>query len=306
MRIAVVGAGGLGGYYGGRLARAGNEVVFIARGDQLQALRTKGLKVESVRDPFRLQEVRATDDPASAGPAELVLVTVKAYDLGRVAESLRPLVDRETAVLPLLNGVDAPARLGAALGAERVLGGLAYVFSFVAEPGLIRQVSPFDRIQFGEMAGGLSERGSRIEGVLRAAGIEAAQVPDIRAALWTKFLFLASSSGLAALTRSPMGPIRSDPDTRALLIGAMREIETLARAQGIALAPGIVEETIRFADGVPADLKPSMLLDLERGRPIEIEALSGAAARIGRELGIPTPIHDFLYAGLKLHRDGKR
>jgi 2-dehydropantoate 2-reductase len=170
---------------------------------------------------------------------------------------------------------------------------------------VIRQASPFDRIEFGEPRGGLSERGSRLEALLRKAGIEATQVPDIRAALWTKFLFLAPASGMAALTRSPLGPIREDPETRELLLGAMREVEALARGQGIVLKEGIVEETLAFADQVPPGLKPSMLVDLERGRPLELEALNGTAARLGRELGVPTPIHRFIHAALKFHAHGR-
>jgi 2-dehydropantoate 2-reductase len=306
MRIAVAGAGGLGGYYGGRLAKAGNDVVFIARGEQLAALQAKGLRVESVRDPFYLSRVQASGDAKSVGPVELVLLTVKAYDLVRAAEGLLPLIGKGTAVLPLLNGVDIPERIGAVAGPEHVLGGLAYVFSYVAEPGVIKQVSPFDRIQFGETGGGLSERGTRIEATLREAGIEAEQTADIQAALWTKFMFLAPSAGMSTLTRRDIGLIRSDPDTRAMLIGAMREIEALARAKRVALKPDILAEMIARMEGMPADLKPSMALDLDRGRPLEVEALNGTAARLGRELGIPTPINSFIYGALKLHMHGKR
>jgi 2-dehydropantoate 2-reductase len=302
----VVGAGGLGGYYGGRLARAGERVVFIARGAQLEALRSRGLRVASMKEPFALSEVWATDDPAQVGPVDLVVLTVKAYDLEGAARAIPPLVGPHTTVLPLLNGVDIAERIGEAVGMEHMLGGLAYVFSSLEEPGLIHQTSPFDRIQFGELNGGLSERGAAIEAALRGAAIEATQVADVRAALWTKFLFLAASSGMAALTRSPIGPIRDDPDTRELLIGCMREAEALARHKGISLKEGIVEETIAFADSVPAELKPSMLVDLERGRPLELEALNGTAVRLGRELGVPTPIHHFIYAALKFHAHGRR
>jgi 2-dehydropantoate 2-reductase len=305
MRIAVVGAGGLGGYYGGRLAKAGHDVTFIARGEQLAALRANGLRVESVRDPFHLPTVSATGDAKSAGPVDLVLLTVKAYDLARAAEGILPLIAKETAVLPLLNGVDISERIGAVIGMPHVLGGLAYVFSYVAEPGVIKQVSPFDRIQFGEPGGGLSERGSRIEAALREAGIEAEQVADIQAALWTKFMFLAPSSGMATLTRLHIGLVRSDPDTRAMLIEAMKEIEAVARAKHIALKPGILAEMIARMDGLPTELKPSMALDLDRGRPLEIEALSGTVARMGREMGIPTPINAFIYTALKLHMHGR-
>jgi len=304
MRIVVAGAGGLGGYYGGRLAKAGHEVTFIARGDQLAALRDKGLRVESVKDPFHLPSVSATGDPATVGAAEVVLLTVKAYDLQRAAEGLLPLIGKDTAVVPLLNGVDIAERIGAVVGMEHVLGGLAYVFSFVAGPGVIKQVSPFDRIQFGELQGGLSDRGKRIEEAMRKAGIDAGQVADIHAALWTKFMFLAPTAGMSTLTRMHIGSIRADPDTRALLIDAMKEIEAVARAKHVALNPEILREMIERVDGMPTDLKPSMALDLDRGRPLEVEALSGTVARMGRELGVPTPVHQFIYAALKLHMHG--
>ena len=306
MRIAVAGAGGLGGYYGGRLAKAGNAVTFIARGEQLAALQSRGLRVESARDPFYLPRVQASGDAQAVGPVELVLLTVKAYDLVRAAESLLPLIADGTAVVPLLNGVDIAERIGAVIGPEHVLGGLAYVFSYVAEPGVIKQVSPFDRIQFGETGGGLSERGARIEATMREAGIDAEQTTDIQAAIWTKFMFLAPSAGMSALTRCNIGLIRSDPDTRAMLIGAMQEIEALARAMNIALKLDILPELIARVDGLPTDLKPSMALDLERGRPLEVEALNGTAARLGRELGISTPINSSIYGALKLHMQGRR
>ena len=306
MRIAVVGAGGLGGYYGGRLAKAGNDVTFIARGEQLAALQARGLRVEAVRDAFQLPRVQARGDAKAVGPVELVLLTVKAYDLTRAAEGLLPQLGEGTAVVPLLNGVDIAERIGAVIGPAHVLGGLAYVFAYVAEPGVIKQVSPFDRIQFGETRGGLSERGTRIEAALREAGIEAEQTADIQAALWTKFMFLAPSAGMSTLTRCNIGLIRSDPDTRAMLIGAIREIEALARAKHVALKPDILAEMIARVDSMPADLKPSMALDLDRGRRLEVEALNGTAARLGQELGVPTPINSFIYGALKLHMDGRR
>ncbi|MCZ6552420.1 MAG: 2-dehydropantoate 2-reductase [SAR324 cluster bacterium] len=304
MNIVVVGTGGLGGYYGARLARAGSEVTFFARGAQLAALREGGLRVESVQEPFTLPSVRATDRPAELAPADLVLVTVKSYGLEEAVRMAAPAVGPRTAVLPLLNGVDISERIGAIVGMERVLGGLAYVFAFVAEPGVIRQVSPFDRIQFGELGGGLSERGRAIESVLRDAGIDATQVEDVRAALWTKFLMLTASAGLTALTRSTIGPIRTDPDTRALLEGCMHEVEALARKQGIALEEGIVARTLEWMEGLPGDLRPSMLLDLEQGRPLELEALNGTVARLGQKLGVPVPINRFIHAALKLHAAG--
>ena len=304
MKIAVVGTGGLGGYYGGRLAHAGEEVHFIARGAQLAALNEVGLRVESVRAPFTLSRVHATDDPASVGPVDLVLFTVKAYGLEAAAEGSRSLVGPGTTVLPLLNGVDISETLGVVLGMAPMLGGLAYVFAYIAEPGLIRQVSPFDRIQFGELAGGTSDRCDRIEETLRHAGIDATQVEDVRAALWSKFLFLSAASGLTALTRQTIGPVRSDPDTRVLFEAAMREVAALAQAKGVRLEPDIVEKSLAFAQEAPPDLRPSMALDLEQQKPLELDALNGTVVRLGQALGVPTPVHACIYAGLKFHRDG--
>lgn len=306
MRFAVVGAGGLGGYFGGRLAQAGEVVTFIARGAHLDALRSRGLRVESVKGGFELPRVQVTENPKDAGLVDCVLMTVKAYDLDGAAQSILPLVGSHTVVLPLLNGVDSAERIGAAVGLEHMLGGLAYIFSSVVEPGVIRHESPFDRIQLGELPGGRSERAGAVEMVLKRAGIEAQQVPDIRAALWTKFLFLTAASGMCAVTRSPMGAVRGDSDSREMFIAAMREVYALARRLGIAVKDGIVEETVTFADSVPAELRPSMLNDLERGRPLELEALNGAVVRMGRQANLPTPVNAFIYAALKPFSHGRR
>jgi 2-dehydropantoate 2-reductase len=306
MRFAVVGAGGLGGYFGGRLAQAGETVTFIVRGNTLNALRARGLRIDSVQGGFELPQVQATDNPRDVAPVDCVIMTVKAYDLEGAARIVQPLVGSHTVVLPLLNGVDIAERIGAIVGLEHMLGGLAYIFSTIVEPGVIRHNSPFARIQLGELPGGISERAGAVEAAFQRAGVEAVQVPDIRAALWTKFLFLAATSGMCAVTRSPMGEVRGNPESRERFIACMREVESVARHLGIALKEGIVEETIQFADGVPPDLRPSMLNDLEKGLPLELEALNGTVVRLARPANIPVPVNIYIYDSLKRYTDGRR
>ena len=300
-----MGAGGVGGYYGGRLATAGHEVCFVARGPHLHALRRHGLRVEGVQNSFHLPQVTATDDPLSFGPADLVIVAVKAYDLPRAIESIKPLAGSETTVIPLLNGVDAALQIGRTIAPERVMGGLAYVSASVAEPGVIRQVSSFDRILIGELNRPAAGRGTVIESALRDAGIDARQVDDIAMELWRKYLFIAAASGVAALTGATMGTVLGDPDTRTLFIGCMNEVEALARHQGIDLPENICQETLAFVEAAGPNMKPSMLLDLEQGRPLELDALNGTAARLGRQLGVATPVNQFIYSALKFRAGGK-
>ena len=304
MKIAIMGAGAVGGFYGGRLARAGEEVHFIARGAHLAALREKGLRVESptVGD-FELPQVNATDDPAQVGPVELVWMTTKAYDLEAGAEAMRPLIGENTAVIPLLNGVDIAERIGAVVGMEHMLGGIVQVSVAIAEPGLIRH-AVMDRLVFGELAGGTSARCEAIRETLHGAGIQAELSEDIRREIWQKYLFLSTMAGMTSLTRQTLGPVRKDPDTRAMLVACLRELEALARKEGIALDDDAEQKMLAMADSLPEGMKPSMLLDLERGRALELEALQGAAVRLGKKLGVPTPVNEFIYAALKLHAGG--
>ncbi|MEE8434257.1 MAG: 2-dehydropantoate 2-reductase [bacterium] len=304
MKIAIMGSGGVGGYYGGRLAKAGEEVTFIARGPHLAALRGKGLRVKSHFGDFDLPSVNATDDSAEVGPVELVIVAVKAYGLDAAAEAMLPLMGETTTVLPLLNGVDIGERLDAVLGADRVMPGLCMLSSFIAEPGVIHQVTPFEYIKFGETSGKASERGRAIETTMKGAEINAELSADITVELWDKFLFLTAVAGLCAVSRSPLGLVRSDPDLRAMLAGQIGETEALGRAKGVNLAPDAAERILAQLDGVPAEAKPSMLMDLEAGRPLELEVLQGTLIKMGAELGIETPVARFIYAALKLHVEG--
>ncbi|MDH4248523.1 MAG: ketopantoate reductase family protein [Deltaproteobacteria bacterium] len=302
MNIAIMGAGGLGAFYGIQLARAGNAVTFIARGATLAALRTQGLRVKSeLLGDLHLPQVRATDIPAQAGPAELVLLTTKAYDLESAARSLTPLVNPDTTVLPLLNGVDIAERLGAVLGPDRILGGLCRVSAAIAEPGVITQAGKFSNVVFGELSGETTPRARAVLAAFEAAGIATELSPHIRRDIWTKYLFIAAASGVCALTSSTLGPVLNDPDTRALFTGVMTEIAALAARAGITLGDSVVANSLAAAQKMPPTMKPSMLHDLEQRKSLEVEALNGTAARLGRELGVPTPINQFIYAALK-HR----
>jgi 2-dehydropantoate 2-reductase len=298
MRIAVMGSGGVGGYFGGLLAAAGENVTFIARGAHLAALRTGGLRVESVHGNFSVLLVQATDSPAEVGRVDLVLLATKTYQLDEAARSLQPLIGPGTAVVPLLNGVDAPDRLSAILGPEPVLGGLCYVGSYIAAPGVIKQVSGFRRVIVGEMNGQLTRRVDAIVAALARAGTVAEASSDIRKALWTKFTFIAPFSGLGAVARAPAGEITGCPESRALLKQAMREVEAVARARGVSLDPDVVPTTMAFCDAMAPAQTASMQRDILDGKPSELESIVGVMVRLGEELAVPVPAFRFFYATL--------
>ncbi len=304
MKIAVMGTGGVGGYFGGRLAASGQDVTFIARGDHLRAIRELGLLVRSHRGDFRVAPAQATDDPAAVGPVDAVMFCVKMWDTEAAAELVRPMVAWDTGIVSFQNGVDNEERLAAILGPEHVLGGVAYVMSGVAEPGVIQQSGPMAKLVFGELHGTATPRAEALLAACHGAGIEAELTAEVHRALWTKFLFLCALSGMTTLARSPIGPILQDPDTRQMFIDCMREVEAVARARGIDLPPGILEEQTAFADSRPPEFTSSMYLDLERGNRMELEWLSGAVVRLGRELGVPTPVNRLIYAALKLYAGG--
>jgi 2-dehydropantoate 2-reductase len=301
MKIAVLGAGGVGGYYGGLLAHSGQQVTFIARGEHLQAIQEHGLRVESVHGDFEIQPARATDDPAEVGPVDLALVTVKSYNLEAAAEMARPLVGPETAVIPLLNGLDAADRLAAVLGDEPVLAGLTHISSSIVAPGVIRQISPVRRITFGERNGAITPRALHIRDVLAASGAEAIVTPAVEVALWEKFVFIASISGVCCLARQPIGPVLATPETRQLYVDALSEVRAVAQAEGVVLPPDIVERTLHLTESFAPGTKPSLLVDLEAGRRLELEAMSGTVVRYGRNAGVPTPVHRVVVAALKPH-----
>jgi 2-dehydropantoate 2-reductase len=298
MRIAIYGTGGVGGYFGGRLADAGEDVTFIARGAMLEALATHGLRVDSIKGNFHVEHVRATDQPSTVGPVDVVLVCVKAWQVPEVAEAMRPMIGPDTIAIPLENGLEAPEQLVAALGSEHAGGGLCGIVSYVVGPGHIRHagVDPF--ANFGELDNRRSERLERLRETFLRAGVTAAIPPDIHQSMWTKFLFIATLSGVGSVTRVPAGAWRAMPEPRALASGALGEIIAVAAARGITLAPDSRERTLERIDALPADSTASMQRDVLEGKPSELDAQLGAVVRMGRASGVPTPIFDTLYAAL--------
>jgi 2-dehydropantoate 2-reductase len=298
MRIAFIGIGALGGYFGGRLAKAGNDVIFIARGAMLEALRKNGLRVESPLGDFVLPKVQATSDPAAMGHVDAVFVTTKAWQVTEAAQQIRAIVGPETVVVPLQNGVEAYEQLAAVLGSEHVLDGLCHVLAMVIAPGVVRHAGPKAVITIGDWNNARTPRLEKLVECLSTAEI-GTRVPDnIQVALWEKFEFVASFGGVGAVTRAPAGVIRSVPEARLLLERAMQEIVGLARACGVPVRNESVAETMKFAESLPPDGTASMQRDLIAGRPSELEAQSGAVVRIGRARNFPTPVHEFIYNAL--------
>jgi 2-dehydropantoate 2-reductase len=298
MRICVFGVGGVGGYFGGRLAAAGNSVAFIARGATLDALRRDGLRVESPLGDIFLPDVEATDDPADVGEVDAVILGVKAWQVPEVAKALLPMIGESTAILPLQNGVEAADQLVAVHGVEHTLGGMCRIVTFVVEPGRIRHqgVEPF--VGFGELDNHHSERVERLAAAFANAGVDTKVSPDIQSSIWQKMLFIAPVSGVGAVTRVPVGDLRSSPETYDLLREAMHEVEALAAARGVALDDDAIDKTLKFVDGLPADVTSSMQRDIMEGRPSELDALNGAVVRLGAEAGVATPVHRFIFAAL--------
>jgi 2-dehydropantoate 2-reductase len=299
MRIGIFGTGGVGGYFGGRLAQAGADVVFIARGAHLAALRAQGLRVDSVAGDFRLPSVSATDDPAALGPVDAVLVCVKAWQVPEAARALVPMLREDGFVVPLENGVDAADQLAEVVGAPRVVGGLCRIVSFVAGPGHIRHAGAVPRVEIGERDRRPSARVSALRAAFeRCAGVSVGTPPDIEVALWEKFLFIAPFSAVAAAARMPAGVVRTVPQTRRLLEDAVREARAVAASRGVALPDDVVARTLDYVDGLPEDATASMQRDLQEGRPSELEAQTGTIVRLGREHGVAVPVNELLYACL--------
>jgi 2-dehydropantoate 2-reductase len=299
MRIAVFGTGGVGGYFGGRLTQAGEDVTFVARGAHLAAMRKNGLKVESIQGNFVIQAVKAFDDPAQVGIVDAILVAVKSWDVPAAAEAMRPMVGKETFVVPLENGVEAPDQLAEALGREHVLGGTCRISATIGGPGVVRHIGLYPSIAFGELDGSSSTRTRALEEVFRRIPFIKVEVPDdIRLKIWEKFLFIASISGVGAVTRQPVGIFRAVAESRALLQASLEETAAIARAQGVALPEAAAHSTLTAIDGLPPATTASMQRDIAAGRPSELESQNGILVRMGRTLGIPTPTHDFIYASL--------
>ena len=305
MRIAVMGAGSIGGYFGGVLSLGGNEVTLIARGAHLEAIRRRGLQVITDHGEFTVQ-CDATDDPRQAGPVDLVLLTVKTYHNQEAVPAMRPMVGEETMVLCLQNGIDSYESAAQLLGAGRVLPGAAYVDAGLESPGVVRQTGEVVEIVFGELDGVDSPRGELILDTLRMAGIPAQLSNNIKLTLWTKFLFIATTAGVMSLSRQTMAQLMSQPEWRRVILGCMREIEAVGRASGVDLDPNIVQDTVDYIEGSLEEMHASMHADIVAGRPLELEALNGAVVRAGRSTGLPTPVNDVIYAALKPFASGSR
>jgi 2-dehydropantoate 2-reductase len=308
MKIAILGAGGVGGYYGGILARAGHPVAMLARGAHFDALREHGLEVRTPEGSFTVT-VEATDDPKALGEAELAVVAVKSYSLPEIAPAARLLAAAGAVVLPLLNGVEAAERLVASgVQDDRVLGGLAEISAARIAPGVVERLSSFQRIVVGERTVGAesSERAERIAAAFRAAGAEARVSADITADLWRKLTFIAAMSAACGLARTPIGPVRKASLGRLLIERAVREVAAVGRARGVALAADLETKILAVIDSMPESIQPSFLLDLESGGPTEIDDLSGAVSRFGREAGVATPVHFVATGALSAARPGNR
>lgn len=304
MRIAVIGAGGVGGVFGAALARAGADVTFVARGAHLEAIRARGLRVEGGRGETEVNPAQATDDPASIGPVDLVLFCVKLWDVERAGETIRPIVGAGTGVIPLQNGIDASARLAPILGDGAVMGGVAQVSAAIAEPGVIRQTGTLQRLVFGEMDGRASPRGERFLALCREAGFDATLTTEIERALWDKFVLLVAMSSVTAATRLPVGKLREDPDIWAMYESVMLEVAAVGRAHGVALPADLVDKRLADVRNFPAGAMASMAVDLVRGNRIELPWLAGKVVALGREHGVPTPVTGTLYATLKPYVNG--
>ena len=299
MRIAVVGAGGVGGAFGAALAKAGADVTFIARGAHLAAMKSAGLKVGGPRGEIHLVPTKATDEPAAIGHIDIVLFCVKLWDVESAGEKIKPLIGPGTAVIPLQNGIDAAERLIPILGKGAVMGGVAQVSASITAPGTITQVGTFMRMVFGEFDGSRSKRGEDFLALCLKAGFDASLSEQILTDLWMKFILLAANSGITALARQPIGALRDDPDMRPIFRAALQETFDVGRAKGVALPPDAVERTLDFIAHLPPTMKASMALDLDRGNRLEVPWLSGKVAELGRQLSIPTPTHSMMYAMLK-------
>jgi 2-dehydropantoate 2-reductase len=307
MKIAVIGSGGVGGFYGGRLAHAGADVTFVARGKHLEAMRSNGLLIENeAQGNIHLPKVSVTEDPAAIGKADLVLVAVKLWDLEAVAQSFKPIVGPDTAVLSLQNGVIKDDILRRIFGDRTVMGGVAYVATQIARPGVISQLGPLQRIVFGEYDGTRSARAQALLELALKAGLQAELSADIRRTLWEKYTFLVGLSGTTATMRSTIGPIRSNPQTRAFLHDMMKEVVAVGRAHGVALPENYADERLAFADSVPPDMTSSLHHDLDNGNPLEVEWLSGGVVTLGAKAGVPTPVNRAVWDVLALHAGGRR
>jgi 2-dehydropantoate 2-reductase len=304
VKIAVMGSGGVGGYFGARLAKGGADVTFVARGAHLDAMRSHGLVVEGGPDDIRLPKVNAVEHPAAIGVADLVMFAVKLWDTESAIAQIRPIVGPETVVISFQNGVLKDEYLTKAFGAAHIMGGVCYVATSIARPGVIARTGPLERMVFGEFDGQPSPRAKRFLEACLAGGIKAELSSDIRRSIWEKFVFLVALSGATTTMRTTVGPIRAHPQTRAFLLDVMREVVAVARARGVDLPEDYPEVRLRHADDLAPEMTSSMHHDLERGNRLEVRWLSGGVVELGRAVGIPTPLNRAIADILALRADG--
>ncbi|WP_137939176.1 2-dehydropantoate 2-reductase [Chitinivorax sp. B] len=304
MRFAMMGSGGVGGYFGARLAAAGHDVHFIARGTHLQAMQQQGLHIHSNVGDLHLPHPQVTADPASIGAVDVVFFAVKLWDTETAAQACKPLIGPETVLIPLQNGVESITRISQHLPQQQVVGGVAYISANISQPGVIAHVGDFAKLRFGEPSGQVSARLQAIETACREAGVDGQQVPNIQRALWEKYIFLVTLSGWTSVTRTPIGLSRHDPDIRPQLIATLQEVAALARAQGVELADDVVDKQLSIIDSLPREMKSSMLHDLEHGRQLEAPWLAGGVARMSAAAGLAAPVSSTLYAALKPWANG--
>lgn len=305
MKIAIFGSGGVGGYFGARLAAAGEDVTFLARGAHLKAMQETGLRIESPNGNVDLPKVQATDRPQAIGPVDVVLFTVKLYDVDASAATLPPLIGPNTVVITLQNGVEAMGMVARHAGADHVAGGAAYVVVVIDKPGHLRHTTA-QSLVFGERDGRRSDRLVAFEEACTRAGFKGKASTEVETDLWVKFVRLSTWSGMTAVTRSPMGVVREDPALFKMMMDAIDEAIAVGKARGINFPPDIIDSTLGMIKGFPPGSKSSMLEDLERGRPLELPWLSGAVARLGKEAGVPTPTHQFITTVLMPFAPGRR
>ena len=299
MKIAIMGTGGVGGYYGGLLAQRGQDVTFIARGHHLQAIHEKGLRIKSVFGDFVVSPIQATDKPSEVGPVDLIIVATKTYHTDDAAQAIKSMVGSETVVMSLQNGVEAANRLGAVVGMEHMIGGTTWLSAAIEAPGIIGQYSQFRRIALGELNGQKTLRIQRIHDALSRSGATIELVEDINKVMWTKYVFIASVTAIGCLTRATFGEYRHVPEARAVLAAAMQEVKAVAQASGIMLDADIIDKTLAFLDGSAPGIKTSMQRDIEAGKVSELESMIGFVVLLGEKLKVPTPVMRFTYAMLK-------
>ncbi len=305
MKYAIMGAGGVGGYFGARLAAAGGEVAFIARGGHKAAMQANGLALHSPLGDLHIEAPEVVDNPAEAGRCDVILFCVKLWDVEAAAETIRPLLSRDTCVLPIQNGVSVTDTLSRLLGARHVMGGVTQISASIEAPGVIRHHGDFARLIFGELDGSASRRQECLLAACQGGGIEARVSPNIEVDIWEKFIFLAPMAGATAFYRAAIGEVRDHPERRARFEAMLRETANLGRAKGVALPEGLEERLLGFVDNLPPEMKSSMQLDLERGKRLELDWLNGEVVRLGQELGVATPENAAVYEALKPYAMGQ-